>query len=153
MQEAMPTEDRFDKEVNAVAHNCERDPVFSTATVQRENSLVDRKISGKFDERVSVRLDELDLTSETFLARDLAPHPSCLPFSPRWKGEGFKHGIGGIEGGNRSVEIAVDLSRSDIQKSSYVDLALSLVMNRGTPFVTDVLDRCSPLKLRLRLQD
>jgi hypothetical protein len=153
MQEAMPTEDRFDKEVNAVAHNCERDPVFSTATVQRENSLVDRKISGKFDERVSVRLDELDLTSETFLARDLAPHPSCLPFSPRWKGEGFKHGIGGIEGSDRAIEIAVDLGRSDIQQTSYVNLVLSLLMNRGTPFVTDVLDRCSPLKLRLRLQD
>jgi len=58
----MPTQDRFDQEVKAVAYNCERDSVFSAATVQRKNALIDRKISGKFDERVSIRLDEFDLT-------------------------------------------------------------------------------------------
>lgn len=134
----MPTEDRFNKEVDAVAHNCERHSMLSTATVQRENTLVDRKISGKFDERISIRLDQLDLTRETLLTRDLAPYPSRLPFSPCREGEGFKHGIGGIEAGDRSVEIAVHLRRSDLQKTSNVDSALWLVMNRGTPFVTDV---------------
>ena len=134
----MPTQDRFDKEVNAVAHNCERDSVFSAVTVQRQNALVDRKISGKFDERVSIRLDEFDLTRETLLTRDLAPHPSCLPFSPLGKGEGFKHGIGGIKAGDRSVEIAVDLRRSDIQTSSSVNWSLCLVIIHGTPFVIDL---------------
>ena len=124
--------------------------MLSTATVQRENALVDWKISGKFDERVSIRLDELDLTRETLLTRDLAPRPSCLPFSPCWEGEGFKNGISGIEAGDRSVEIAVDLRRSDLQKTSYVDSALWLVINRGAPFVTE---RRSPAMLRLRLQD
>ena len=124
--------------------------MFRAAAVQRENTLVDRKISGKFDERVSIRLDELDLTRETLLTRDLAPRPSCLPFSPCWEGEGFKNGISGIEAGDRSVEIAVDLRRSDFQKTSRVDLALWLVMNRGAPFVTE---QCSPVMLRLRLQD
>ena len=146
----MPTEDRFNKEVNAVAHNCERHPVLSTATVQRENALVDRKISGKFDERLSIRLDELDLTRETLLTGDLAAHPSCLPCPPRGEGEGFKNGIGGIEAGDRAIEIAVDLCRSDLQKTSCVDLALWLVMNCETPFVTD---RRLPVMLRLRLQD
>jgi hypothetical protein len=124
--------------------------VFSTATVQRENALIDRKISGKFDERLSIRLDKLDLTRETLLTCDLAPYPSCLPFSPRWEGEGFKNGIGGIEVGDRSVEITVDLRRSDLQRTSCVDLALWLVMNRRTPFVTE---RRSPVMLQLRLQD
>ena len=127
--------------------------MFSTAAIQRENTLVDRKISGKFDERVSVRLDELDLTRKTLLARNLAPYPSSLPVSPRGEGEGFKNGIGGIEAGDRSVEIAVDLRRSDPQTTSYIDLVLWLVMNCGTPFVTDVIGRRSPVKLRLRLQD
>jgi hypothetical protein len=72
----MPTEDCFNKEINAVAYNGEWDSVFSTATVQRDNTLVDRKIRGKFDECVSVRLNELDLTSETLLAGNLAPYPS-----------------------------------------------------------------------------
>ena len=124
--------------------------MFSTATVQREYAFVDWKISGKFDERVSIRLDELDLTRETLLTRDLAPYPSCLPFSPRWEGEGFKHSIGGIEAGDRSIEIAVDLSRSDLQQTSYIDLALWLVMNYGPPFVTD---RRSSVMLRLHFQD
>lgn len=146
----MPTQDRFNKEVDAVAHNCERHSVLSTATVQRENTLVDRKISGKFDERLSIRLDELDLTRETLLTRDLAPYPSRLPCPPCGEGEGFKNGIGGIEAGDRSVEIAVDFCRSDLQKTSCVDSALWLVMNCETPFVTD---RRSPVMLRLRLQD
>jgi len=129
----MPTQDRFDQEVKAVAYNCERDSVFSAATVQRENALIDRKISGKFDECVSIRLDEFDLTRETLLTRDLTPHPACFPFPPRREGEGFEHGIGGIEGGDRSIEIAVDLRRADLQKSTFVDWALCLVIIHGTP--------------------
>ena len=117
----MPMQNRFDQQVKAVAYNCEWNAVFSAATLQRKNTLVDRKISGKFDERVAIRLDEFDLTRKTLLTRDLTPHPSCLPFPPSREGKGFEHGIGGIKGGDCSVEIAVDLRRSYPQKSSSVD--------------------------------
>src|SRR5512140_781626 len=112
----MPTQDSFDNEVDAVAYDCERDTLFSAATVQRKNTLVYWKIRGKLDENVSIYLDKFDLTRKTLLARDLTTHPSRLPLPPRRESEGFEHGICGIEGGDRAVEIAVDLSRPDLRE-------------------------------------
>jgi hypothetical protein len=105
----MPTQDRFDEEIDAVAYNCERDSLFSAATIQRKNTLVDWKVSGKLDEHVSIRLDEFDLTRKTLLTRDLTPHPSCLPFPPSWEGKGLKHGISGIHTGDCAIKIAKDI--------------------------------------------
>jgi hypothetical protein len=105
----MPTQDRFDEEINAVADNCERDSLFSAATIQRNNALIDRKVSGKLDEHVSIRLDEFDLTRKTLLTRDLPPQPSCLPFPPRREGKGFEHGISGIHPGDCAIKVAKDI--------------------------------------------
>lgn len=105
----MPTQDRFDEEIDAVAYNCERDSLFSAVTIQRKNALIDRKVSGKLDEYVSIRLDEFDLTRKTLLTRDLTPHPSCFPFPPCRKGKGFEHGIGGIHQGDCAIKVAKDI--------------------------------------------
>lgn len=105
----MPTQDRFDEEIDAVADNCERDSLFSAATMQRKNALIDRKVSGKLDEHLSIRLDEFDLTRKTLLTRDLTSQPSCLPLPPRREGEGFEHGISGIHPGDCAIKVAKDI--------------------------------------------
>ena len=105
----MPTQDRFDEEIDAVAYNCERDSLFSAATIQRKNALIDWKVGGKLDEHVSIRLDEFDLTRKTLLTRDLTPHPSCLPFPPRREGKGLEHGISGIYPGDCAIKITKDI--------------------------------------------
>lgn len=145
----MPAQNGFDEEVDAVAHNGERDSLFSAAPVEREKTLVDGQICGKGNERVAICLDELNLTGETFLTRDVAFDPSGLPFLPGREGKGFQYGIGSVEGGDRAVEIAVDFRRYDSQMAWRVDVGGQagrcagvdrwLAMNHGNPFVTDPL--------------
>lgn len=144
MQEAMSAQDCFHQEVDAVTDNGEGDSLFGASLGQRKKALVDWKVRGKFDEGVPVRLDEFDLARETFLTRDFALYPSGFPISPGRQSEGFQYGIGGIEGGDGTVEVAVDLRWYGLGKASCSDMALRLVMNHGNPFVTDQLGRSVP---------
>jgi hypothetical protein len=83
--------------------------MLSTTTVQRENALIDRELSGKLDEGVSIGLNQLDLASEAFLARDLTSHPALFPFSPGRQGECLEHSVCGIEASDRSIEVTKHL--------------------------------------------
>jgi hypothetical protein len=83
--------------------------MLSTTTIQRENALIDGELSGKLDEGVPIGLNQLDLASETFLARDLTSHPALFPFSPGRQGECLEHSVCGIEASDRSVEVTKHL--------------------------------------------
>jgi len=114
MQQTMPTKDRFNKQINPVADNREWDSMVSTTTVQRENAFIDGELSCKLDKGVSIGLDQLDLASETFLARDLASHPALFPFSPGWQGECLEHSVCGIEASDRSIEVTEHLGPRNV---------------------------------------
>ena len=130
----MPTQDCLDEEINTVADNCERDSLFSAVTMQRKNALIDRKITGKLDEHISIRLDEFNLTRKTLLTRDLTPQPSCLPFPPRREGKGFEHGISGIHPGDCAIKVAKDICHIDGFECRPSPLFLNVRVQDAPPF-------------------
>jgi len=117
MQQAMPTKDRLNNEIDSVAEDRQRDSILSAATVQRENAVIDGKISCKLDEGFSIGLNQLDLASETFLARDFAFYPAFFPFPPGWQGKCLEHSVGGVEARDRSIEVTIHLgSRNTVTR-------------------------------------
>jgi len=132
VQEVVLAQDRLDDQVKAVAHYRERDALFRAPPVERKNSLVNWNIRHELNESLPIGLNQLDLTGEALLARDLASHPSLFPFSPGRQGEGFQHGVGGIYAGDRSVEITIHLRHSDTLARAPAVLYSGLIVQHGT---------------------
>jgi hypothetical protein len=130
VQQTMPTKDRLHKEIDSIADNREWHSMLGTTTVQRENAFVDRKIRCKLHEGLSISLNQLDLTGEALLARDLASHPALFPFSPGWQGECFEHSVCGIEASDRAIEVTKHLrSRNGIAPTE-VDASGDLIVQQ-----------------------
>lgn len=118
----MPTQDRFNKDVEAITHNRKRDILFRASAVQHKNPLINRKVSRKPDQRVVIGPDEFNLAREAFLARDLAVHPALFPLTPSRQRECFKHRVGGINAGDRPVKIAENLGPAGTSAQMMVSL-------------------------------
>lgn len=107
----MPTQDGFYEQIDSVTHNGKWDAFFCAASIERNDPLINREIVRKPDERVPIGLNQFDLARETYLAGDLAVHPSLFPVTPGWQGECLQYRVGGVDPGDGPIEITKHRSR------------------------------------------
>lgn len=114
MEQAVPAQYGFDDDVQAVADNGEWNIQLDAKAFERNDPFIYGKAGSELDQRVPVGPNELDLSRQTFLTRDLPVHPSVLPFPPGGKREGFQHGVGRVNSSDRAVEVAKHVCASDV---------------------------------------
>lgn len=105
----MSTQGCLDQHIKSVTDYGEGNIVFCALAFKRKNAFINGKVGRKTNKCLAIGTNELHLTRQTFLSRDLPVHPTLFPLSPSGQGERFEYRNGGITARDRPVERTEDL--------------------------------------------